>query len=288
MTRVFVVAGLLILAISLWFWWSKVYKDPERTFWAAINNNLVITGATKHITSKDNSSTLDQYQQLSLGANNASKSYITIEQSTGAQKSKVISETIGTPDAEFAKYNVINSTSPKGKKALNFGAVVGLWSKQSVEEAGKSSFAEAVFDAVPFALLSSTQRSDVLTTMQQQKVYTVDYGSIQRRTKDGRQLYDYTVSVSPEQYVKVLKMIDKYMGLKQLEGVDETQYANSQPFQIKVSVDVLARQLANISYVGNDRSEDISAYGARVDLQLPTVTVPPSEIQKRLNKVFTT
>ena len=279
--------GTLMILLMSWLWWHYSYLNPQTVFWSAVNNNLVVNGVTKHTASQDNTGKLEQYDQISLGAPNLVKSVATLTQ-TGAneQKNAVVTETLGTPSVNFSRYTKIETSAKTSNgKAPDFSKVVNQWSKQELGTSANGSFAEAIFDIIPFARLSAAQRHEVLNGMQRDNTYGIDFGAVQKARKDGRLFYGYDASIAPDKYVSLLKQVDSMMGLNQLKNLDPSQYQGSRPVQVKIIVDAAAHQLAALEYTGTQREVTYTAWGASRDGILPTNTISQADLQRRLNTV---
>lgn len=275
--------GIILLGLTGWMWWHYHYLNPQTVFWGAVNNNLVVSGVTKHTTSQNEAGNLSQYDQISFGANNVVKTSSTVTQNPqDAQKSVVVTESIGMPTQNFARYTKIEGSSTDGKKP-DFGKILNVWSKQTVDQDNNGVFADAIFDAIPFALLSQKNRQDVVNSMQTNQVYDIDFSDVKKERKDGKLLYTYQAAIAADKYVAMLKQVDSLMGLKQLSVLDPSQYQGSQPIQVQFTVDAVGHQLAAVEYTGTNRKIAYSSWGVPLKLQLPDAKLTRSELQTKLN-----
>jgi hypothetical protein len=162
---------------------------------------------------------------------------------------------------------------------------VNQWSKQELGTSANGTFAETIFDIIPFARLKATQRHQLVGEMQRDNTYGIDFGSVQKARKSGRLYYGYDASIAPDKYVSLLKQVDSMMGLNQLKNLDPSQYQGSRPVQVKIIVDAMAHQLAALEYTGTQREVTYSAWGAARDGLLPTNTISQADLQAKLNAV---
>ncbi len=280
--------GMLMLVISSWLWWHYSYLNPQTAFWAAINNNLITNDVSKRTVTKDNTGSLDQIDHISLGAQNLVRSIGTVTQTqANGQKSVVVSETIGTPKANFARYTKIETDqkNPAGGP-LDFKPVINQWSKQDLGGSTNGSFADAIFDAIPFANLNAQQRHQVVHNMQQEDTYKIDFTKVEKKRADGRLYYFYTATVAPDKYVTLLKQVDNLMNLNQLKNLDPAQYQGSQPIQLLIGVDARAHRLSSVNYQDSSRLEAYSDWGVPQNGSLPTNTINQSVLQAKLNSIL--
>jgi len=284
------IGGTLLFLVSGWLLWNNLSVQPVRVNRGTISNNLVVSGVTRRAISKDPNGSLNQYQQVTLGAQNVVRTAATIEQSPeGEPTTKIMSETIATPEDNFSRYvGIETSQKAPGDKSFDFAPVLNQWGKQPVEAETSGAFSEALFgDLVAFANLPANRRNPIINDMKNNKVYTVDFSAVSKRRENGKLIYDYEVKVAPEQYLKALKQIDEATGLKQLTSLDESQFAGAEAIKFKVSIDAHAQQMVGLSYEGDNRTVTFANYGALVRVDIPTNTVTQVELQTRLNNILT-
>lgn len=280
--------GVVLLLGCFWLWWHFGYLGNQSVFWGAMTNNLRIAGVTKENKSSAQGQGFQQTDQIVLGAQNVVKSVGVVSETNNNQEvSRVVTETLATPNANFSRYTAIK-TSQVGQngKPFNFGPVLNVWAKQDANS-GNNAFTQAVLDIAPLANLSPKQQQQVIAQMKRDNTYQVDFNAVTKRTVSGKTIYDYNVNVSAEAYFKTAKLIDAMMGLNQLKSVDPAQYKNAQPVQFVFSVDARAHQLAGITYVSNQRTETFSNYGAQPKIDIPSKTITGAELQARLAKIVT-
>lgn len=270
-------------------WRHFIFGNPEQTFWGMVDAGLQTEGVTKYVRQEGESGYGEQYLQLQLGETNAARSITTIAE-TGAtgQTSTVVTETIGTPDANYVQYRQIESTEtlPDGSMA-DFSSVLGKWGKEEVASGlNQSVFNEALFGVVPFGRLNPKQRQELIKSMQENQVYTVDYKNATRIDYGGKGAYEYQVEIKPDAYISMLKQFDSMMGLGRLTGLDESEYRLSAPIELQMVVGIDARQLLDVTYVQAERNESYGAYGANANIQIPEQYVSRQELEQKLNNVL--
>jgi hypothetical protein len=280
--------GVLLFILAGWLWWHYAYLNPQNVFWAAVNNNLIVNGVTKHTVSQDNTGNLNQYDQIGLGAHNIVRSVATITQSpSDTTKSTVVTETLGTPEANFARYTKIdtNQKSVAGQN-LDFSKVVNQWSRQELGAGSNGAFADAIFDAIPLAHLNAQQRNQVVGDLKRNNTYNVDFARVEKKRNQGRLYYFYTALLAPDKYVVLLKQVDGLMGLNQLKNLDPSQYQNGPNIDLTIGVDAYGHQLQSVTYTGSNRHELYAAWGVSPSPILPNSTVSQAELQTKLNGIL--
>jgi TM2 domain-containing membrane protein YozV len=281
--------GIILLIFTGWLWWHYSYLNPQTVFWAAFNNNLVVSGVTKHTVSGNASTKLDQYDQISLGAHNVVNVVKTVTSSTrtGSPNTTVVTEGIGTPEASYSRYTKLETSQlgPAGQ-VLNFKPVINQWTRTNVTSTSSGAFADAIFDAFPFASLSARQRQQVVDSSKSDKVYDVDFNSVGKERKNGKLFYIYKVALGPDKYVQLLKQVDSMMNLNQLTGLKPEQYQGAAAIQLTVRMDAYGHQLASVTYTGDARQEEYSGWGAQIVPDIPLNSIKQADLQTKLSAIL--
>lgn len=283
----FLGAAIIILGLSGWAWWHSIRSNPERTLHAAIENNFRTRSVTREVVQDGGTQKLEQSVELSLSPDVFAHGRTAISQS-GEVDAMVETETISTPEAEFVRYTNIQ-TNQKNKKGseLDFKDLLDVWGKSSAEQTGQPGelYGESVLGIIPTASLNASDRRALMKTVRDNNVYQFDDKTLERKIVDGRPTYIYDITVAPTAYITLLKQFGGMVGLRQLEGLDPSQYENSQPLVFKLTVDVWSQRLTGVEFAGGERTELTSGFGIDRDVVLPKETIPVQELQAKLQQV---
>lgn len=286
--KVYIIGGLLIL-LSLFMWYRFVYVNPSQTFWATINSNLQTRGVTRRLVQKNETGSLEQFLQLQLGQQNLVSGQTTIERmQDGETTSKIVTEDIGTPTANYSQYTEFMVATAKGKQ-VDLSSVTNKWSVSELanDPQSQSIFNEIAYGVLPFGRLSAGQRAELIALMQDKKVYSVDYSKAKKETVNGRSVYRYGVKIAPEAYITMLQRFDQMMNLGSLTGIDPTAYQNQPAFEVEVVIDIHARQIIEIKYANDEsRQETYVAYGFQPSVIVPENAEPRESIEQRISKLL--
>jgi hypothetical protein len=282
------ITGIVLLILVLWAQWHFIRSNPERTFFGAIENSLKASSVSKQVTQKAPGQELEQNVELNLSPEHTARAKATISEQ-GENNTVVQTETIGTPKEDYVRYTAIETDQKSASgNVLDFSKLVNLWGKSQSPDGKQTTgelYGESVLGVVPFGDLSAAERKQLIEFIKSKHVFQFDEAKVKRELKDGRPVYTYTISVSPEGYVGMLKQFAKAAGLTQLEKIDPSSYRDSQPIPIKLSIDVWARQVTHISYGDGGRTEQLGSYGVNHDITLPNKTIPVQDLQQRLQTV---
>lgn len=283
------IVGIAIFGLSGWVWWHTVRSDPQRTLYGAIENNLRVRSMTRQVTQESGQQALDQGVELSLGAEPVAHGFATNSR-TGGVSAIIKTETISTPTEEYTRYTAIetNQQNSKGKK-LNFEDILNIWSKTSSDQTGEPGalFSEPVLGVVPAANLDTRDRQVLMKIIRDDKIYTFDEKTLERKIRNGRPTYSYDVTVKLSEYLQLLKQVAKVSHIQsaQLESLDPSQYENEQPLIFKLTVDVWSQRITEVVYDGGARTESFGSYGIHHEVDKPKESIPVEELQAKLQAV---
>jgi hypothetical protein len=284
-TRAFAAVAVGIFIFSGWAWWHFVRSNPERTFFAAVENSLRTQGVTRFVDQESGSQKMAQKVHLGVGPKNLAHGQTTITQE-GAVDATIKTEVISTDKEEYVRYTAID-TDQKGTngQTLNFSSLLNIWGKTGQTGEGQPGelFGESVLGVMPVANLTADRRAPVMHLIRDKKVYQIE--KVDRATEAGRPVYKYTVKVTPEAYVEMLKEFGKTIKLPQLDGLNPADYKDADPITFSVKVDVWSRQMTGIEYAGGSRSEKMASYGVVPEASAPGESIPVEELQSKLQTI---
>lgn len=274
-----------IAVILIVFWGVSAYSSPENVFWGMIDNNLSVSGVQRRVTQTNESGELRQNTVLRFGAVNGAHGLVTLTQKDQGQSATVKTESIGTSSADYSRYVAIEASQKNAQnQSVDFKAVTGVWGKSAGEQVPQF-YSQTALGLVPFANLNFADRRQIIKSIKQKNVYRVNYALVKEKRINGQQSYIYTVNLDPYAYAQILERLAKASGLAALEGLNPSQYKNSQLVRLTLVVAKNSRQLIEISYNNNSQKEEYSGYGLTKNISLPAKTIPVAELQDKMQNI---
>lgn len=181
-------------------------------------------------------------------------------------------------DNNFVKYSDISSTSEELSTTMEnyLSRVEGHWIKtRSADQL--SSFATGSIDftlniiPTPFANLTNAQRDDVLKTLNDSKMYSIEESS--KVDINGVSAYKYQIKYDHDLYLKAAKAIHDY---QEYLKTDSTDSDKSEITSMTVWVNINTRQIIKIEYTGTSNGDDIAGkmnftdYGTTKSISQPS------------------
>ncbi len=290
-------AGVVLLVLMGYLWWTRVYLAPDRVFWGMVNTSLSTSGVTIETSQQTQQATIKQLVQVALGNTDEAHSLTTLTQNGTVVKTEII----GTKTADYTRYRSIqtNQKNQQGKP-LDTSKVVGVWAKsddtqQSATQAsGHQLFSQTVLGIglpvgsvpVPIGNLSASERSSLLNMIHNENVYQTSFkrDDVRRQTKNGRLLYTYDTKIQTILYVRLMKEFAKDVGLHELDQVDPNAYQTAQPLDVKLTIDARSRELVGVDN-GQGYQQTYEGYGLPLQISLPQHPITTQELQNRLSQL---
>lgn len=289
-------AGVLLLVISAWLWWTKVYLGPERVFWGMVSNSLSTSGVTVEFAQESEQNKIRQIVQVELGAADRAHSLSTLTQGN----TEIKTEIIGTRDADYTRYRSIKTDQKnEAGQSLDVSKVVNVWSKSDdiaqseTQASGHQLFAQALLGIglpvgsvpVPIGEVSAKDRDKLLRQIREQGVYEISFNDVKKERKDGRSVYTYDIEIQTILYVRLMKDFARKLGLHELDQVDPNAYQTAQPLKVTLTVDPYVRRLVAVSNGQEGFTQTYHGYGLPLKTTLPKDPISAADLQRRLTEL---
>lgn len=280
--------GALLLLTSGWLFWNRLSTNPERVFWGMLEQSLATRAVTIQAEQISGETQVRQTMQYSLGAENLSHVRTNVLQ-TGTV---VRNEIIGTPTADYTRYNSIETTqTAEDGRELDFSRIIGVWSKS--DDGANQLFPQAVLGTalplggmvVPIGNFDAKQRGDLMRRIKNDNAYQVAFNAVKKENQNGRLVYIYDVTIHPVAYAGVMKAFASGVGLHQLDQLDPGTYQGQEPLKLQLSVDVRAQRLVKVAIPDGQYFQTYGAYDIPITVEIPKETISTAELQERFSNL---
>jgi hypothetical protein len=272
----FLIALLIVLGgITLFY---KVYASPQKVFWDMIDNNLTTRGFTK-LSVRSSSGTISN-ETIQVTFVPTLKVHGTKKVVNKANGSRVTLDSIGTPAADYQRYSQIEQPAANGKKA-DYSKIYSLWLKNGGNDYGNPQIVNSVaFGAVLFGDLTTSQKDKIMGQLKDS--YRVKFDEVGRKNNGTRRTYTYFATVPLKKYAVAAHNYASMQGLPVASQISPANYSDSAKLEVRMTVDVLSRQLRKIEYVNQGITENYSSYGVEPTITPPAHTATVQEFNKAL------
>lgn len=283
LTKMFASLAVLILLVSLFFWWQKVYISETNVFYGAIENNLRASSITKVIANENNK--LIAASELTPDFRTRVINIQKIDNQDS--KTHIQTEAIYTQKSNYERYNIIdtNVKNPDGKSP-DFSKLINQWGESPADQMGQMNqqYILLLSGAVPIGDFNSSERKELMEVVKKDKVYTFDATKVKKYRKDNRLLYEYAINFNQKSFFKLLKKYGELRDISQLRDLPENDMQEGGDMQINITIDARSHKIISvIDPSGGD--ERFGSYGLQESIKLPTKTMPITELESKLKSV---
>ncbi|MDB5161095.1 MAG: hypothetical protein JWO96_475 [Candidatus Saccharibacteria bacterium] len=283
--RTLLVAGVSITAliiiltgITLFY---KVYASPQRVFWDMISNNLSTRGFSKQSVRSTGTTISSEAIQVSFTPSLRVHDIKRVVNS--ANNTKITVDTIGTPTVDYQRYSNIDQPARAGKKP-DYSKIYDMWLKNGgSDSATPQSVNTVIFGAALFGNLSPAQRDKLLTYLKSS--YQINFNDVGRGKSGSRRTYVYQASIPLKLYAQGARLYAAAEGLSAANQINPASYNDAAQLKVKMTVDVLSRQLTRIEYLQQGVNEIYSGYGIEPKIDSPKHLVGVEEFNKVLSSI---
>ncbi len=278
-----VIVCIALLVVGVWAGWTKIYENPSRVFWDGVANDLATVGVTRHITDSNSQGKLDEYVQIGLGGGgDVAVAYTDLTQGG----SLVSTKTISTPSADYTEYTVIKAKANNNQAIpLRINNVVGVWGKSANTTASPQSthlLNQAILGTIPTAYIPETERENLMSLAH--KALNPDLAHVTTTVVDGQRSDIYNVTLLASSYARFMQQFSLDAGLGNPASFNPSNYSDNTKYTLSMAVNPISHQIVEINY-GANHIEYYSGYGLPLTVELPTKTIPTSELQQRVTQL---
>lgn len=270
--------GATAVAFAAVFWYYKIYADPQKVFWGMVENNLSTKGLTKGSSQSTGSFEGSELYQISFNPTVGVRNVRDVVDHTQQPPTHVTMEALGTANADYQHYILIDRPAAEGKKKADYSKVYNMW--LSSGEGNAQLISSQLFGPFLFGDFSQNLRSGMINDLK--KAYKVNFASSHKLNLNGRTTFAYDVEVGLHEYAKAAQKYARALGLGLADQIDPASYPADAKTNVTVYVDALSRQVRKLEYRGNS-SEDYQSYGVPVKINPPKQVVTSEEFQKALD-----
>lgn len=275
-----VVVCLIAVGASAWGWWHYVYSNPKRVF----NRMLSASLSTPSITKTTTQTTGGQSTEMTALQVNPTAILDSVTKSEGAKR-----ELIATPNASYIRFVDLDLQKlGLSNPSQDLSGVLNVWGKSSSADAsmiGVAGYNQSLFGIVPVGRLSTANKAALLSQIQHDSVYAIDYSTVKREIVAGRPTYTYTVNIKPRAFIGMIKSFAADLGIHDFDQYNPSSYPESPTIAVSMRVDVWSSQLTAIVYGEGQANETYSGHGAAVVITEPTQSIPADELQTKLQQI---
>lgn len=262
-------------------WYYLIYTNPQRIFWGMVENNLSTSSISKVSSQESGSFSSQEVVQVTFSPQLAVHNVRDITDNTQQQPTRIKLEAIGTRQADYQHYLLIDRPAAEGQEKLDYGRVYNMWLKS--DEGGAQLLNSNLFGPVLFGRMPENIRHDLMNDLK--KAYDVNFETVKKMNLDGRRTYSFEVEVNLASYAAAAQKYARLLKLPVAEQIDPASYSEDDKTKVTIYVDALSRQVRKMHFSSANTFEDYSSYGISKKVTPPTRTVSSEQFQDAINSV---
>lgn len=278
--------GVAILVVTSYFWYTRLYMNPERRFWTALNNSMSTPSVVRTLTQGGSGNEVVQDYRFHFAPQRVVENKVVYSEKSATTDTSVTTEGIIFPEQQFLRYTAFTNSRSDNEKSSNIDAVLGKWAAQnseSVEESKLNYLSEQV-SLVIIGNYSSAFRSEMLSQMKQNQVYgpTLDV-PIEDKLND-EPVYVYTISVKLKNYAELLNKSFVEAGYGEFPPLNPDNYREDSTVNGNIFVRKKDNAIVGINFGG--REERYSNYGVVKQINKPESSLTVEELQTQVQQLL--
>jgi hypothetical protein len=281
------VLGVVLLVVSGYLAYTRLYLSKDRRFWIAIENSMSTQSYVREITAGGTGNRTVEKTRYTFGPQATIEKLTSVGAKSATTESNVVTQTVATPSAQFVSYVDITTSEKKPNgDAYNFDSVKGVWARQAEattqEEADqlKQDFVQQHVTIVPFGNLSGVARRNLLQELKSSGVYEIDRLNIVKQEIDGKNYMAYPVRVHLKKYVSILQKHFYELGYGTFSALDPSQYTETAKYNATLLLDMNGTTLRGMAT--STQTELYVNYGTSRKTTIPTNAISLDDLQSRL------
>jgi hypothetical protein len=275
------ISSILVLALLIGgiAWYYQSYSNPTNAFWGMVGNNLSVMSISKKSAQKSQQVETTTLTRVSFTPTPQIHFIKEITDNSVSPSAKLTVEAIGTPQADYQRYSKVERVLQTGKK-VDYSSIYNLWLKNPNAGGRPQLVGSSLFGSMLFGNLPASSSEQVMSKLH--KAYSPHFSK--EDSYNGRKSYDYFVDINLRAYASAVKTYATMIGLK-AAAPDPNSYPISAKVTLRLSLDVLSRQLVKTEYKDVDGStEYYSGYGISTPAEIPTQIATVDQFQRAIQK----
>lgn len=283
LAKVMTVFGMIAVLVSGYLWYSRLYMTNEQRFWLALENSMSTKSVTRTLISGGTGNQVVQKQQFLFTPQMASRSFVSYVQKNATQDTRVETEGISLPDANYSRYVSFrtNQTKDDGSE-VNLDSVLGKWEVTEIQdsdlEEARVNYLGELVTLVIFGNFDSRFKHETIRSMKEANIYEFDANDIQEReNENGKKEIAYQVRIDLKSYVQKLQDSFVKAGFGEFPPLNPENYREGSSLSAEIVIRPKTNEITGVSFGG--RSEIYSSYGIATEAEKPQTDFVSGELE---------
>lgn len=278
--------GMVILLITSYFWYTRLYMTPERRFWAALDNSMSTSSVVRTLTQGGSGNEVVQDYRFHFAPQRVVENRVIYTEKSSTTDTSVTTEGVIFPEEQFLRYTAFTNSRTDDEQNSNIDAVLGKWAVQSSEnpEEAKLNYLSEQVSLVIIGNYSSAFRNEMIQDMQQKQLYGPNLSTPVEDKLNDEAVYVYTISVKLKNYAELLNKAFVEAGYGEFPALDPDNYREDSAVNGNIFVRKKDNAVVGINFGG--REERYGNYGVVKQIDKPEVSLTVEELQTQVQQLL--
>jgi hypothetical protein len=200
----------------------------------------------------------------------------------------VTTEGIVFPTEQFLRYTEFTNSRSDGESNANIDEVLGKWAVDVAEdeEEAKLNYLSEQVSLVIFGNYGANIRNEVLSEMQEKRIYGDNLSVVLEDKIDGEAVYQYTIEVKLRDYAQILNNAFVNAGYGEFAPLNPDNYSEDAVVNGVIYVSKGNNSIIGVSFGG--REERYGNYGVIQKVEKPEASLTVEELQREVQQLLQT
>lgn len=282
LTKYFLIIAAVLLLVSAWLWYTRLYMTNERRFWSAIESSMSTPSVVRTLEQGGTGNKVVQQYRFHYAPQQVIENRVSFEQKSATVDTSVVTEGIIFPDDQYLRYVSFENNSPSGESVSDIDELLGVWARQEsvdVEDSRLNYLSEYV-TLVVFGNFPANVRNEIMQELQEKNVYSIDFENAIEDKVDGDSVLRYATIVDLQAFAETLNNAFIRAGYGEFPPLSPENYREGSTLNSSIVVRKRDNTIVEVNF-GN-RQEQYSNYGVIKNIEAPEAPITIDELQSKV------
>lgn len=277
-TKYFLIIAVVLLLVTVWVWYTRIYMTNERRFWSAVENSMSTPSVVRTLTEGGSGNQVVQDYRFYYSPQQVIENKVVFTQRSATIDTGVTTRGIIFPTEQFLSYTEF-FTRENGEETANLDEVLNKWAIQTSdnEEESRQNYLSEYVTLAIFGNFRAEDRNFLVNELKSRNAYNVDFNNALDDNIDGEKVKRYSVSVDLRSFVTILNESFVRAGYGDFPPLNPENYREGS--SLNANFTVRSRDNTIIGIAFGNRDERYSNYGVIETVEAPEADLTIDELQ---------
>jgi hypothetical protein len=285
-TQYMLLMGFVLLSVTGYFWYTRMYMTAERRFYLALENSMATPSVVRTLSQGGSGNQVVQQYRFHFSPQRAVENKVVFTEKSATTDTEVATEGIVFPTEQFLRYSYFRDSRSDAETTANIDSLLGAWAKQEMEDPEQAAlnYLSEQVSLVIFGNYGPSVRTEMIKQFKERQVYGTELNKPANDTSNGEATLLYAVAVDLRDYAELLNKAFVLAGYGEFAPLNPDNY---EPGSIvNGSIVVRKRDNAVVGVNFGGREERYGNYGVIKQVERPESTMTVEELQSEVQRLL--